>query len=440
MSTIKKGLFLVGDIAVFYISLAAMILARYRNLATFKGSFDAHLGPFSAILIIWALAFYWNNLYQYRTFGNRSWLIKALARAIAIATAGSIIAFYLFPRFFELTPRANLFIFAAIFLLLSYLWREFALLFSSSGKLNVIIAGTSPLTEEAAHYLEQNKDADYNLVRWLNDTTNGELNELQNLVRSSGAQLVVMQQNLAHNFSALRSLYKLLPLEVSVVRFSDFYETLFEKEPLRELEENWFIENISTRRPAYDTIKRSIDIVIAVITGLVFLIPGICIALLVKFSSKGPIIYRQERTGKNGKKFIIYKFRTMRADTKGPAWTEKNDSRITKVGAILRFTHLDELPQLINILKNDISLVGPRPESSELSAQYERFPYYEIRHVVKPGLTGWAQVRYKPSTSLEEAYEKLCYDVYYIKNRSIFLDLVIFLRTIKYLFTSYAKQ
>ena len=235
MSTIKKGLFLVGDIAVFYISLAAMILARYHNLATFRGSFDAHLGPFSAILLIWALAFYWNNLYQYRTFGNRSWLIKALSRAIAIATAGSIIAFYLFPRFFELTPRANLFIFAAIFLLLSYLWREFALLFSSSGKLNVIIAGTSPLTEEAAHYLKQNKDADYNLVRWLNGTTDGELNELQTLVRSSGTQLVVMQQNLARNFSALRSLYKLLPLEVSVVRFSDFYETLFEKEPLENL-------------------------------------------------------------------------------------------------------------------------------------------------------------------------------------------------------------
>ena len=186
-------------------------------------------------------------------------------------------------------------------------------------------------------------------------------------------------------------------------------------------------------------IKRAEDIFGALLVGAIFILPALLIAVLIRLSSKGPVIYTQDRTGKNGKKFTIYKFRTMRTNTGGPAWTEKNDSRITKVGALLRYTHLDELPQIINILKNDISFVGPRPESTELSAQYEKFPYYDIRHVIKPGLTGWAQVCFRPSASFEEAYEKLCYDVYYIKNRSLFLDFLIFVRTVKYLFTSYTK-
>ena len=140
MSTLKKGIFLVGDILIYYMALAVMLLVRYQNLNTFKEGFSVHVVPFSAIIIIWALAFYWNGLYEYRAFGNRAWLFKALSRAIAIATAGSIIAFYLFPKFFALTPRANLFIFATIFLLFSYIWRMVALRFSTSGALNVIVS------------------------------------------------------------------------------------------------------------------------------------------------------------------------------------------------------------------------------------------------------------------------------------------------------------
>lgn len=437
MGTIKRGLFLTGDILVYYVALAVTLLMRYQNPATLGQTFGAHFAPFSSIFVVWALAFYWNGLYEYHAFGNRVWLFKALARAILVATTGSIIGFYLFPKFFELTPRANLFIFAALFLLLSYLWRMATLRLSSSGALNVIVVGTSPLTEDAVAHVNENKNVDYKIVSWLKETNKASLETLPELIRTTGAHLIVTQQNLTKNFSALRSMYKLLPLEVSVMRFTDFYEIIFEKAPLKELEESWFIENISTRRPVYDTLKRASDIAIALVAGIIFIIPALIIAVLIKLSSKGPIIYTQERTGKNGNRFTIYKFRTMRNDTLGPAWTEKNDARITKVGALLRYTHLDEVPQIINILKNDISLVGPRPESVELSEQYERFPYYDIRHIIKPGLTGWAQVRFRPSASFEEAYEKLCYDVYYIKHRSAFLDFMIFLRTVKYLFTSY---
>lgn len=438
MGTIKKGALLLGDIAVFYAALAVMILARYRDIAAFHQTFAAHAGPFSAILIVWLLAFYWNGLFHYRAFGGRAWLVKAILRAVVIATVGSILALYLFPKFFELTPRTNLFLFAGIFFLFSYLFRVVTLRLSSSGKLNVIVIGSSPLTKEAVEVMRTDEDADYRLVRWIEDAKKNEIAKLPDMVRATNTQLVVMPHHLVSDFETLRAIYQVLPLEVSVMRFSDFYEVLFEKEPLKELSENWFLENVSTRRPFYDTVKRAADIAIALAAGTILLIPSLVIALLIKLTSHGPAIYTQSRMGKNGVPFTIYKFRTMRSDTTGPAWTEANDTRITGIGKFLRFTHLDEAPQIVNILKNDISLVGPRPESTALVAQYERFPYYEIRHIVKPGLTGWAQVRYKPSASLEEAYEKLCYDVYYIKHRSLFLDLVIFLRTVKYLFTSYA--
>jgi len=127
----------------------------------------------------------------------------------------------------------------------------------------------------------------------------------------------------------------------------------------------------------------------------------------------------------------------MHENSGGPLWTENRDPRLTPIGKILRFTHLDEIPQFWNILKGDLSFTGPRPERVELVEQYKNFPYYEIRHIIKPGLSGWAQINYKPSASLEEAYEKLCYDIYYIKNRSFFLDAMIILKTIRYIFTSY---
>jgi len=143
--------------------------------------------------------------------------------------------------------------------------------------------------------------------------------------------------------------------------------------------------------------------------------------------------------GKNGKIFKLYKFRTMRGVDGGPLWTEKNDPRLTLVGKVLRFMHLDEIPQLMNILKGDISFTGPRPERVELAEKYRELPYYDMRHVVKPGLTGWAQINYRPSASLEEAYEKLRYDIYYVKRRSFDLDLAIIIKTARYVFSRHAS-
>jgi exopolysaccharide biosynthesis polyprenyl glycosylphosphotransferase len=159
------------------------------------------------------------------------------------------------------------------------------------------------------------------------------------------------------------------------------------------------------------------------------------VALAIKASSRGPILYRQNRTGLDGAVFPCYKLRTMRADAEanaGPTWACDNDPRITRVGRFLRKTRIDEIPQLWNVLRGDMSIVGPRPERPEFVSMLSReIPYYHLRHSVRPGITGWAQVCYRYGSSVEDAREKLRYDLYYIKNMSAGLDLLIILITIK---------
>jgi len=156
--------------------------------------------------------------------------------------------------------------------------------------------------------------------------------------------------------------------------------------------------------------------------------------IAIKLESKGPVIYRQERVGLGGKSFMCLKFRSMRTDAEkdGVAvWASKNDSRVTRVGAFIRKTRIDELPQLLSVLKGEMSMVGPRPERPSFVAQLkEKIPYYDVRHSVKPGVTGWAQVRYSYGASFEDALHKHQYDLYYVKNNSLFLDLLILFETV----------
>jgi lipopolysaccharide/colanic/teichoic acid biosynthesis glycosyltransferase len=157
--------------------------------------------------------------------------------------------------------------------------------------------------------------------------------------------------------------------------------------------------------------------------------------LLIKLDSRGPVLFRQERVGLGGRVFTLVKLRTMQTDAEartGPVWAQADDVRVTRIGRFLRKTRLDELPQFFNVLRGDMSLVGPRPERPAFVVQLqERIPYYMYRHVVKPGITGWAQIRYHYGASLEDAREKLEYDLYYVKNRSLFLDLLIIVQTIQ---------
>jgi exopolysaccharide biosynthesis polyprenyl glycosylphosphotransferase len=181
--------------------------------------------------------------------------------------------------------------------------------------------------------------------------------------------------------------------------------------------------------------KRSFDIVCSLIIMILTLPLMLMAALAVKLEDRGPVFYSQERVGKDGVTFFVHKFRSMRTDAeKGgkPQWAQQNDPRITRVGNFMRKTRIDELPQVLNVLKGDMSFVGPRPERQYFVDQLiEVVPYYNVRHSVKPGITGWAQVRYGYGSSAEDALQKLQYDLYYVKNNSLFLDVLILIDTLK---------
>jgi sugar transferase (PEP-CTERM system associated) len=222
-----------------------------------------------------------------------------------------------------------------------------------------------------------------------------------------------------------------------VYDLADFYERLWLKIPVYYLRDGWFVFSQGFQLQHFPLglqLKRILDVIFALLLVILTSPLMLLLLILVRLESRGSAIYRQIRAGENEKPFTILKFRTMRDDAEknGAQWAVQNDNRITSVGNFLRTTRLDELPQLFNVLRGDMSFVGPRPERPEFNRNLEKeIPYFSLRHLVKPGITGWAQVNYRYGASIEDAKQKLQYDLYYIKNYSLWLDLIIVLRTIR---------
>ncbi|MDZ7841081.1 MAG: sugar transferase [Gammaproteobacteria bacterium] len=239
-------------------------------------------------------------------------------------------------------------------------------------------------------------------------------------------------------------LRRIMEMRLSGVRIydlTDFYEKFMQKVPVLHLRDNWFVLSHGFDLLHHDAelkIKRLLDLglagVLLVLAMPMMVAAAVAIKLDRRGDAKGPILYRQLRTGANGVDFYIYKFRTMinNAERQGAQWAVPDDKRVTRVGRVLRRTRIDELPQLWNVLKGEMSFIGPRPERPDFNRRLEEeIPYYDLRHLVKPGITGWAQVVYDYGASIEDAREKLQYDIYYIKNYSLLLDLLIVLKTVR---------
>ncbi len=429
MPKIKTFILLIGDIAVLYGSLVLTMILRYGP-ADFVYRLLAHIKPFSLIFIFWLLIFYLADLYKEKNLRIDFNILQTFVFTIFISIIGSIVFFYLFPSIFDLTPKTNLIILAFVFGLINLGWRfALAKIFIVSGlKTRVVFIGESPIINELTVYLKNNPQIGYEVI--------GEFQNYSEEKIKNGADAIIIHGNAKKDPVFIKDFYQLLYSKIAIIDLIDFYETIFQKLPLEEMGKSWFIEKIITRRKFYESAKRIIDIIFSVVFGIVFLPIGLVIAVLTKLSSRqGPVIYKQERIGLNNKIFILFKFGIMKIDG-GLAWTGENDNRLTSLGKFLNHTHLNEVPQLYNILKGDISFIGPRPESKDVVEICGKIPHYEIRHIIKPGLTGWAQVNYKASASIEETKEKFRYDIYYIKNRSFILDFLILLKTIKYFFFS----
>jgi exopolysaccharide biosynthesis polyprenyl glycosylphosphotransferase len=438
---IKIGLILLTDLVSFSLALILMILIRY-GFGGLKAELRAHLAPFALLFILWGVIFYLCNLYSYRSFKNKIDLARAYAAAVSISFIVSIVAFYAAGGIFGLTPKTNLVIFTIIFAVLNLALRMILgqVFVLRKFLVKIILIGDSPSIRDTVSAIEKYPEMGFQTALWIKDGAEASIREIMETIKKDRAEIVVLGKSARQDKATLQLAYNLIPSGIEIADFADFYESIYRKVPLDELGEEWFIEEIKTRQGSYDFIKRAFDIVLSLALLVILLPLGIVIAALIWATSPGGAIYSQRRVGRNGKEFTLYKFRTMKIDAEkdGAKWAQANDARTTKFGKALRATHLDEMPQLANILSGDLSFVGPRPERPEFTSVLKsEIPYYEIRHTILPGLTGWAQINYRYGSTAADAVEKLKYELYYHHSRSIVFDILILIKTIRMVFQNH---
>lgn len=423
----KASIFLlIGDIALLYAALWLTLALRYGSAE--RGLWELHLVPFSIIFAILLLSFFIAGLYDVRVIAPERRHLALFMLTFLVGGGVGALIFYFIPAW-KITPRLNLFIHLLISsaLLLSWHWLVSWML-ARKTKIAVWLApssdGVRAEQQELISFLQNHPQLGYCLAASARD-----------------ADLIVASHDIYQNTLLQKEFFHMIP-RVRVMTFPAFYEQVTGKIPVSLISEVWFLENIAeTERGLFETIKRTFDIGLTIMLGIPSAVLAPFIALAIMLDSSGPIIIRQTRVGKGGRMFTLVKFRSMiasgphgLAEANGAEWARADDKRITRVGNVLRTTRLDELPQLWNILRGEMSFVGPRPERPELvAALKERIPFYDIRHLVRPGLSGWAQINFPYGASVEDALEKLRYDFYYIKHRSFWLDVAIALKTLKVL-------
>jgi exopolysaccharide biosynthesis polyprenyl glycosylphosphotransferase len=440
----KIFLLFLGDIIALYAALFVTLAIRYQG-AFYKQFEDVHAVPFSVIFIFWLVIFYIAGLYDLRRLRDNLDFIKTLWLTIATSTIVSILIFYAVPSF-GIAPKTNLLIFTLVFAVIETLWRRaFNRIASSSGAPNKVLLIGNGAAIEIEKMIHENTQLGYEIKIRMDEKAALQTPEsLELLVKQQDINCVVVSRQLKREGHLPAALYRLFSRGILIMDLPNFYEVVMRKVPLADLEETWFLENIEGAAQFYDPLKRAWEFMAALILGIILLPFEILIALLIVLTSRGPVIYKQTRVGKNGHTFTLYKFRSMMAlaadgsaETKGVQWASQGDVRTTPIGKFLRASHLDELPQLLNIIRGDISFVGPRPERPQWVEKLKKeIPYYEARLLIKPGVSGWAQLNHRADLDLEDVKQKLQYDIYYLKNRSLILDLAIIVKTIKTFFVT----
>ncbi|MFN8060108.1 MAG: TIGR03013 family XrtA/PEP-CTERM system glycosyltransferase [Vicinamibacterales bacterium] len=444
-----RGVTLIVAETLFIVA-AVLVAARLRlpNL-TFDDLYRERLG-LKALLVagVCQVCLYYTDLYDLRGIIDRRELFVRILQALGAASLVLGLVYYWFP---DLVIGRGVFMIAAILVIALVVgWRvAFDWLARQVGpRERLLLIGTSAAAVNLARELLERRELGIHIVGFidpdpakvgaplLNPGIIGTIEDIPQIVHTRAVDRVVV--SLADARGKL-PMDKLLEMKLEGVTFdhlASVYEEYTGKIAVENLRPSWLIFSAGFRKSGWLTgSKRAIDVLLATL-GLVLSAPLLLvIAAAVKLTSTGPALYSQTRVGQHGQLFTIRKFRSMRTDaesTTGAVWAKKNDDRVTPIGRWLRRARLDELPQLLNVLRGDMSFVGPRPERPEFVRDLTKeIPFYGQRHVVKPGLTGWAQVSYTYGASVEDALEKLQYDLFYIKHLSLALDAFIIFRTIK---------
>lgn len=445
---IRNLFFVIGESLVIF---ASVFFASWILIAN-----SLHLNHWLWLKIL-LIAFvcqtclYYNDLYDLKVTDSFSELGIRLFQALGAAAIFLAAIYIIFP---ETIIKEGTFIVSIGFIILFIVsWRLGYMLILSRHMFDqkIILLGSGELAQNVMQEINDKKDCGYTVAVTVQecsvdtDYTNEKNTSIICKKDYDGICEMAEELNIKKIVVALtdrrgkfptKELLKCRVNGIEVLEGTSFYEMLTGKLIVEQISPAWLIfsEGFHKSR-ARRFLKRILDIVLSVIV-LLLLLPAIIVtAILIKIDSKGPVFFSQDRVGKKRAIYKVYKFRSMMADAEqqsGPVWAKDDDDRITRVGNVIRKWRFDEIPQLWNVLKGNMSFVGPRPEREFFVKQLEdMIPYYGERFTVKPGITGWAQVSYRYGASVADAVEKLNYDLFYIKNMSIFMDLMIALRTIK---------
>ena len=413
------------------------------ELGTKNGYWKAAIAGFFCLA-----AFYLFDLYDFLVMHDRRELVLRLIQALGLAWIGLAFSFYMVPGL-NLGRGISL-IALPLALGLMVLWRVSIHWFMGHPNFGerILIVGSGNLAVEVAREVLNRPDAGYRIAGFvgtdsellgkslINPRVIGLTEELDDVVKREHIDRIVVAMGERRGQLPTNKLLQLsLAGQVNIEEGASFYERITGRVSLNMLRPSWLIFTGRRRQARFTELSRTVvHWAVALVGALLSLPLALLTAVLIKLESPGPVLYKQERVGKNGRTFVLTKFRSMKinAEQDGPVWASKGDPRTTRVGRIIRKTRVDEIPQFWNILKGEMSFVGPRPERPHFVSQLaEEVPFYEQRHLIAPGLTGWAQIKYPYGASIEDARQKLQYDLFYIKNQSLILDAIIMFETIK---------
>lgn len=445
----RTTLLLLAEAAVVF---GAIIGAVYLRLGIEDGHSEllVRQGLLKAALatVFCLAAFYLFDLYDFVVMHDRRELVLRLVQALGLAWIALAFAFYAFPQL--MLGRGISLIALPLALALMVGWRisiHWLLGHPDFGE-KILIVGSGELAVEVAREMLNRPDAGYRIAGFvgtdpqllgkslINPRMIGLTSELHEVVQRENIDRIIVAMGERRGQLPTAELLQLsLTGKVNIEEGASFYERVTGRVSLNMIRPSWLIFSSRGRQTRISGIARNIvHRIVALIGGLVSLPIALVTALLIKLESSGGVFYKQERVGKNGVPFTVLKFRSMRADAEkaGPVWASQHDDRTTRVGSFIRKTRIDEIPQFWNILRGEMDFVGPRPERPHFVSQLaEEIPYYEQRHLIAPGLTGWAQIKYPYGASIEDARQKLEFDLYYIKNQSLLLDGAILFETVK---------
>jgi sugar transferase (PEP-CTERM system associated) len=448
---IRNVFFVIGEGLVIFLSVS---LAAFLILGSDSFVYDQYLLlKILLITFVCQVSLYYNDLYDFKISKNYNELGIRLLQAVGFAAIFLAFIYLIIP---PAVIGTGIFIISVAFVVLLVVsWRFGYTMVLNRGYFNqkIILIGSTGLIKNIKSEINERKDCGYHIVAEVPEASHrnnpnqdsvsnpgnlcGQKYEgLAEMARTHGIEKIVIALAEKRNNFPANELLKCRVNGIEVIDGNSFYEMLTGKLIVNAINPSWLIFSEGFRKSRTRRVmKRSVDLLLSLVLLILFFPVILIIALLIKIDSKGPVFFSQERVGQNRKIYRIHKFRSMVQDAEtlsGPVWAEDNDSRITRVGKIIRKWRFDEIPQLLNVLKGDMSFIGPRPEREHFVDQLEKIvPYYQERYTVKPGLSGWAQVSYGYGASVEDAIEKLNYDLFYIKNMTFFMDLMIVMRTIK---------